>query len=398
MNDQGEEGQVPAPPGLEGGGELPPRPTVRESFRRGLFVRLPTEGETNEGLSGPVQGVPEQPAAENNVYPDQASAGQYPEQVADPYPGWRQAADGSWEAVSPEAYAYSEGYEPANTGTYPEIDQNANFASVAGEEPLIHQETGTEATSPFTFGQEVPETAESASAGAEEAPLAEMPPAPETTFQTAPIAEVVPELASQVAPAPEVAPEAIPTPEVTFQVAPVAEVVPELASQVAPAPEVAPEAIPTPEVTFQVAPVAEATPEVVPVAEVASEAVPRVGATPAVEPVPGAVSAAEDPVAAADLYIPADVELLEGDMPLYGESENVPPRFAGEGLGEPFFIEFGDLARVLIGLRRLLPKGTRVTYNYDYERAWVRTSADIDLPSFAERIQTLAAEGEEASA
>ncbi len=364
MNDQGEEGQVPAPPGLEGGGELPPRPTVRESFRRGLFVRLPTEGETNEGLSGPVQGVPEQPAAENNVYPDQASAGQYPEQVADPYPGWRQAADGSWEAVSPEAYAYSEGYEPANTGTYPEIDQNANFASVAGEEPLIHQETGTEATSPFTFGQEVPETAESASAGAEEAPLAEMPPAPETTFQTAPIAEVVPELASQVAPAPEVAPEAIPTPEVTFQVAPVA----------------------------------EATPEVVPVAEVASEAVPRVGATPAVEPVPGAVSAAEDPVAAADLYIPADVELLEGDMPLYGESENVPPRFAGEGLGEPFFIEFGDLARVLIGLRRLLPKGTRVTYNYDYERAWVRTSADIDLPSFAERIQTLAAEGEEASA
>jgi hypothetical protein len=84
-------------------------------------------------------------------------------------------------------------------------------------------------------------------------------------------------------------------------------------------------------------------------------------------------------------------------MPVYGESENVPPRFAGSGLGEPFFIEFADLARTLTGLRRLLPKGTRLTYNYDYERAWVRTSGDIDLASFAERIDTPAAESEKAS-
>ena len=53
---------------------------------------------------------------------------------------------------------------------------------------------------------------------------------------------------------------------------------------------------------------------------------------------------------------------------------------------------------MLVGLRQMLPKGTRLTYNYDHERAWVRTSADIDLPSFAERIEALAAEGKEASA
>jgi hypothetical protein len=128
------------------------------------------------------------------------------------------------------------------------------------------------------------------------------------------------------------------------------------------------------------------------VAEPVSEVAP-VEAAPAAEAAP----VAEDPIAGTDLYIPSDVELLEGDMRLYGEKENVPPRFAGSGLGEPFFIEFGDLARTLTGLRRLLPKGTRLTYNYDYERAWVRTSADIDLPSFADRIEAPAAEGEKAS-
>ena len=113
---------------------------------------------------------------------------------------------------------------------------------------------------------------------------------------------------------------------------------------------------------------------------------------------PEAVPASEDPVAAAGIYIPADVELLEGDMPLYGEGDKVPPRFAGSGLGEPHFVEFEDLARTLVGLRRLLPKGTRLTYNFDHERAWVRTSEEIDLPSFVERTRTLTAEGEEASA
>jgi hypothetical protein len=76
-------------------------------------------------------------------------------------------------------------------------------------------------------------------------------------------------------------------------------------------------------------------------------------------------------------------------MPLYGESENVPPRFAGQGLGEPIFVEFEDLPQTLVGLRRLLPKGTRLTYNFDHERAWVRSSADVDLPSFAERSRSL---------
>jgi len=114
---------------------MPPRPTVRESFRRGLFVRLPTEGEAEEGLAGAEQG--------------QGLADQYPEQVADPYPGWRQAADGSWEAVSPEAIAYAESAEPAAPAASPEIDQSANFASVAGGEPFIHEETTTRApTSP----------------------------------------------------------------------------------------------------------------------------------------------------------------------------------------------------------------------------------------------------------
>jgi hypothetical protein len=137
-------------------------------------------------------------------------------------------------------------------------------------------------------------------------------------------------------------------------------------------------------------PVADETP----VAEAAAEPEPE-PAVAGVEPEP---AEPEDPVAAAGVYIPADVELLESDMPVYGEKENVPPRFAGEGLGEPFFIEFSDLANTLVGLRRLLPKGTRLTYNYDYERAWVRSSADIDLASFAERVTTPAKEGEETPA
>ena len=98
---------------------------------------------------------------------------------------------------------------------------------------------------------------------------------------------------------------------------------------------------------------------------------------------------ADDPVATTGLYIPADVELLEGDMLVYGENEKVPPMFEGSGLGEPLFIGFGDLPQMLVGLRRLLPTGTRLTYNYDYERAWVRSSAEVDLPSFAERVRTL---------
>ncbi|MGC9974241.1 MAG: hypothetical protein ABSC36_02465 [Gaiellaceae bacterium] len=364
MSEQGEEGQVPAPPGLEDKGELPPRPTVRESFRRGLFVRLPTEGETGEGLAGPEQGAPEQPVDES-AYTDQGIAGQYPEQVADPYPGWRQAADGSWEAVSPEAYAYAEGYEPATPESYPAIDQGADFASIAGGEPFIHQDAAAEAAAPFTFSQEVPEATESAAAS-EEAPLAETPPVPKAEPEAAPAVEAE----AEVTPEAEAVPEAAPAAEAEAEVTPEAEAVPEAA------PETVPEA------AAEVAPIVEAVPE----------------AAPSAEPVPETVPASEDPVAAADLYIPADVELLEGDMPLYGEGDKVPPRFTGSGLGEPRFIEFEDLSKTLVGLRRLLPKGTRLTYNFDHERAWVRTSEEIDLPSFVERVQAQAAEGEEASA
>ncbi len=359
MSDQGDEGQVPAPPGLEGKGELPPRPTVRESFRRGLFVRLPTEGETNEG--GPEQNTPERPV-EDASYPDQARVEQYPEQVADPYPGWRQAPDGSWEAVSPEAQSYAEGYEPPAPETYPEIDQSANVASVAAGEPLTRQETDTEATSPFTFRQPATETAGGVSAGSEEAPFAAIPPPPEATPEVASGTEVVPDATPQVVATPEVATESLPTPE--------------------PAPTAAMEFVPVVEPAPEIAPVAEVTPEV---------------AAPGTELVPEATPPAEDPVAGAELYIPSDVELLEGDMPLYGDKEKVPPRFAGEGLGEPIFVEFEHLPQTLVGLRRLLPKGTRLTYNFDHERAWVRSSVDVDLLSFAERVEALAAEGEEAS-
>jgi hypothetical protein len=342
MSDQGAEGQVPEPPGLEGRGEMPPRPTVRESFRRGLFVRLPTEDDA-EGVAGSEQG--------------QGIADQYPEQVADPYPGWRQAADGSWEAVSPEAIAYVESTEPAAPEpAYPEIDQSANFASVAGGEPFIHDEAAADAPA-WTFAPE-----QDFSQVAEEAVVPVTPQLPEI------VAGVMPEAAPE--PVAEVAPE------------PALDAAPEQVAEVAPEPaEVAPE--PVAEIAPVVEPVPEAAPE--PVAETPPEATDE------------ASPAAEDSVAGAGLYIPSDVELLEGDMPLYGEKENVPPRFAGSGLGEPFFIEFADLARTLTGLRRLLPKGTRLTYNYDYERAWVRTSADIDLPSFAERIEVPAAEGETAS-
>ena len=369
MSAQGEEGQVPEPPGLEGRGELPPRPTVREGFRHGLFVRLPSEGEAEEGVGG---------AAEQS---GENLADQYPEQVADPYPGWRQAADGSWEAVSPEAQSYVESLESAAAEPSPEIDQSANFASVAGGEPFSHEETGAEAPA-WTFTPEQ----EYAQAG-DDAVVPVTPQQPEIVSGVMP--EAAPEPVAE-APVVEAAAEvaAEPVPE-TPVAEPVAGVAPE---PVAEAPVV--EATPS----EQVAPAA-ATTEVAPeetAPEFATEYEPAVEVAAAAETTSEA-TAEEDSVARTGLYIPADVELLEGDMPLYGEKDKVPPRFAGSGLGEPFFIEFGDLAWTLTGLRRLLPKGTRLTYNYDYERAWVRTSAEIDLPSFAERIEAPAAEGENAS-
>jgi len=352
MSDQGEEGQVPEPPGLEGRGELPPRPTVRESFRRGLFVRLPSEGEAGEEVAGA-----EQPDEEQS---GEGIADQYPEQVADPYPGWRQAADGSWEAVGPEAYEYTESAEAAPAAPYPEPDQSADFASVAGGEPFIHEEPSAEVPSwTFTPEQEVPQAVE-------EAVVPVTPQSPEIVAGGMP--EAAPEVAAEaVAEAP--APELPVAPETTAEAA--AEVVPAEAAAIEPVavPEAAPEAVP------------------------AAEAVPG----PVAEAAPATSVAADDPVAGTGLYIPADVELLEGDMPLYSEKENVPPRFAGSGLGEPCFIEFAELGKTLTGLRRLLPKGTRLTYNYDFERAWIRSSEGIDLPSFVERIDAPAAEGEATS-
>ena len=339
MSDQGEEGQVPEPPGLEGRGELPPRPTVRESFRRGLFVRLPSEGDAEEGVAG----------AEG-----QGIADQYPEQVADPYPGWRQAADGSWEAVGPEAYEYAEGAEPAPPA--PETDQSANFASVAGGEPFIHEEASAEAPSwTFTPEQEAPHAAE-------EAVVPVTPQTPEVVSGVMPGASEAFEAAAEAAAEP-------------------------IAEAVAPEMPAAPEVAAEPVEAVTEAPAAEAAPEAAPAAE----------AAPVPETAPEETAAAEDPVAGTGVYIPADAELLEDDMPLYSEKENVPPRFAGSGLGEPCFIEFGDLGETLAGLRKLLPKGTRLTYNYDFERAWIRSSEGIDLPSFVERIDAAETEGETAS-
>jgi hypothetical protein len=349
MSDQGEEGQVPEPPGLEGRGESPPRPTVRESLRRGLFVRLPTEGDAEEGSSGAEQSAEEQSG--------QGIADQYPEQVADPYPGWRQAADGSWEAVGPEAYSYAETSEPAAPA--PEVDQNANFASVAGGEPFIHEETSAEVPAWPT----IPEQQEAQEATAE-AVVPVTPQSPEVVSGVMPEAAPVPEWPSPE-PVPEEAAEVAPEPVAEAVAEPVAEVVPEPVAEAAAEPEAAAEVAAAPEKA----------------AETPAETTPAV----------------EDPIAGTDLYIPSDVELLEDDMRVYGEKENVPPRFAGSGLGEPYFIEFDDLSETLSGLRRLLPKGARLTYNYDYERAWVRSSADIDLASFAERLKEPAEKSEKAS-
>ncbi len=321
MSEHSDEGQAPGAPESGAAGGLP-RPTVRESLRRGLFVRLPTEGESGEGLPGP-----EQPA---EAYGDPAQAAEYGEVVAEEYEGWRQLPDGSWEQVDAAPVSYAEGYDPTPAQAYPEIDAGANFASVAGGEPFYHEEASAESA----WSYAVPE--------APGAPQAEV-----VQYE-----EVVVEQSVEVEAAPE----------------PVAEVQ-------------APEAAPVE---------AEIAPE--PVAEVQAPAEP----VPEVEPV-AAETEPEDQLAAAGIYIPGGVELLEGDMPVYGEKENVPPMFENSGLGEPLFIEFGDLARMLTGLRRLLPTGTRLTYNYDYERAWVRTSAEVDLPSFAERVQTLVSEDEKAS-
>ena len=327
MSEQGEEGQAPGAPGSGAAGGLPPRPTVRESLRRGLFVRLPTEGETGEGLPGS-----EQPA---ETYSDPAQAGQYGEVPAEEYEGWRQLPDGSWEQVNADAHSYAEGYDPTPAEPYPEIDAGANFASVAGGEPFFQPETGEENAWSFAGGQEAAITPEAEIVEYEQVAAEEMPAAEVEVAEPEPAA------------------------------------VEQAYEEVAPEVEAEPEPVAVEQAYEEVAPEAEAEPE--PVAE-------RTQARP---PLP------DDPVAATGLYIPADVELLEGDMLVYGENEKVPPLFEGSGLGEPLFIEFGDLPRMLVGLRRLLPTGTRLTYNYDYERAWVRSSAEVDLPSFAERARTL---------
>lgn len=306
MSEQGEEGQAPGAAEGETQGGLPPRPTVRESLRRGLFVRLPTEGESGEGLPGP-----EQPVASES----------------EEYPGWRQTADGGWEPVSPEAqaYAYSQGYDPTPAEPYPVIDESANFASVAGGEPFLPDGNA------WSFANQEP---------AIPPPPGREADAQETYAEPEPVAEAAPEQAP--------AEEAVSEPE-----------------------PVAVEEVAVEEVAAEAAPVEQA-PE--------QEAAAAPAAT--IPPPP------DDPVAGSGLYIPADVELLEGDMPLYGENENLAaPMFENGTLGEPLFIEFGDLSKMLVGLRRLLPKGTRLTYNYDYQRAWVRASAGVDLASFAERVQ-----------
>ena len=340
MSEQGEEGQTPGAPAPGAAGGLPPRPTVRESLRRGLFMRLPTEEESNKGLPGS-----EQPA---EAYTNPEQTGQYGEVPAEEYPGWRQLPDGSWEQVSAEAHSYTEGYDATPAEAYPEIDAGANLASVAADEPLVQPETGEESAWSFAGNQEAAVTPEAGIVEYEQVAAYEIP---------AGEAEVAEPEPAAAAPMPE-------------------EVAPQAAA--APEPVVAPELV-----AEEVIPEAEAAPE-----SITEPAAERAQTLPAVP---------DDPVAATGLYIPADVELLEGDMPVYGEKENVPQLFEGSGLGEPLFVEFGDLARMLVGLRRLLPTGTRLTYNYDYEQAWVRASAEVDLPSFAERVSTLVSEDEGAS-
>jgi hypothetical protein len=109
----------------------------------------------------------------------------------------------------------------------------------------------------------------------------------------------------------------------------------------------------------------------------------------------GAAQPLDDPIAASGLYIPGDVEYLEGDMPTYGDNEKVASIFKGEGLGEPLFVDFGDLARMITGLRKILPAGTRLTYNFDYQRAWIRATGSVDLPAYAESVRALMWEGEQ---
>ena len=224
---------------------------------------------------------------------------------------------------------------------YPEIDAGANFASVAGGEPFFQPETGEESAWSFAGGQE---------------------------------AAITPE--AEIVEYEQVAAEEMPAAEVE-----VAE----------------PEPAAVEQAYEEVAPEVEAEPEPVAVEQAYEEVAPEAEAEPVAERTQARPPLLDDPVAATGLYIPADVELLEGDMLVYGENEKVPPLFEGSGLGEPLFIEFGDLPRMLVGLRRLLPTGTRLTYNYDYERAWVRSSAEVDLPSFAERARALVWEDEGAS-
>jgi hypothetical protein len=47
--------------------------------------------------------------------------------------------------------------------------------------------------------------------------------------------------------------------------------------------------------------------------------------------------------------------------------------------GEPVYVPYKDLQHILRRLGPLLPDGAPLSFNHDYERAWFRSGADINL-------------------
>jgi len=359
------EPEVPAPAPV--GGIEPPRPTVRDRFRRGFFVRLPTDRDLDEGTPGVTT---EPPAEEMSADSQYVTQGQ-PEPTGDTEPSWVEGETGydaasgelapaqaetAWEAVPTD-----EVWAPAPEQSMPAIEyaetdvlaaQSLAEAGAAPEayEAPVEEQTSVEAETGYGYPQD------------EQAGY--------TTDE-----QVVYQEDAQVYYEQQAAPE-MPQPE------PVYEEIYE-----SPAEPVVEAEFPAEPTTYEPAEAPLAyEPEPVAV-------VPETSAAPEVEV--EAAQPLDDPIAASGLYIPGDVEYLEGDMPAYGDNEKVASIFKGEGLGEPLFVDFGDLARMISGLRKILPAGTRLTYNFDYQRAWIRATGTVDLPAYAESVRALMWEGEQ---
>jgi hypothetical protein len=64
---------------------------------------------------------------------------------------------------------------------------------------------------------------------------------------------------------------------------------------------------------------------------------------------------------------------------------SAPSGAADDGLGQPVFLTFDDLAAVLGKMRELLPPDARFSFNHDSEKAWIVAANGVDLHVLVEQ-------------